>query len=954
MLEKYYERGASVGVLPPRAYFIPFDRGQARSEKREDSRRFLSLNGTWKIRAYESVLDADRFWEDTPTENIPVPSCVQYYGYDHFQYVNDRYPFMYDPPRVPARNPAYHFMRTFIADDAISVGDRLYLLFEGVDSCFYLYVNGRFAGFSQISHKVSEFDITDYVHSGENRVDVLVLKWCFGSYFEDQDKWRFTGIFRDVYLLFRPQYHIADYKITTQIEKDRALVTFENKGKIGALVRFEGKELPVEGKRSATFTVREPRFWSAEDPYLYDMEIICREEVIYERVGIRTVCVKDGVFLVNGMPIKLRGVNRHDFHPDRGAAVTEEDMRFSLQQMKRFNVNAVRTSHYPSSPLLYRLCDEMGLYVISESDAESHGSHHSRKEGTYQQKLALMAENPVFRDQLCERQAVNVEWNKNHPCIVIWSLGNEAGWGANFVAASETVRKLDDRPVHYEGLWEMDRGHYMDSEYYTAPVDMVSRMYPPVSWMEEEYLKDPKEKRPLVLCEYAHAMGNGPGGLAEYWKTMESSERFMGGFIWEWFDHGVRYKTEGYRYGGDFGERVHDGNFCIDGIVFPDSTPKPGTYEMKKVYQPAAFSLTGKNLHIFNKNYFMPMCGKLKLVCPETGEIQEREIEIPPRKKISEELSLTDLANFRAEICLADRSEPVAWESFYTKKYTRRAFPHEKVQMEDGDRFLRIKAGSSAYTLDKTSGILVSVFACGRDFGQLAPNIWRAPTDNDMHEKRDWYAAGVDCAVYEMTDYQIKGSTVTTEIRVGAHNSMRPWLFLKICYGFAEEGVKLSVEYLTEKGYFVSLPRIGFRLCLPESFSLLSYLACGPAQSYSDLHAGTAKGEYFGKVSDEYVHYIRPQECGSHWDAEFAQVCDGAVAVRAEGMRSFSALPYSEETLTQAAHDDELPSSPEGTFFCADLYMGGLGTNSCGPAVRSDCRVPASGKGELCFFWVKK
>ena len=403
MLEKFYEKDKSVGVLPPRAYFIPFNRDQERSERREDSRRFQSLNGTWKIRAYESVLDADKFWEDDPTEEIPVPSCVQYYGYDRFQYVNDRYPFMYDPPRVPAHNPAYHFTRTFVADDAIAAGDRVYLLFEGVDSCFYLYINGRFVGFSQISHKVSEFDITDYVCEGENRVDVLVLKWCFGSYLEDQDKWRFTGIFRDVYLLFRPQYHMTDYKITTSLEKDHAVVTFENRGKVSALVRFEDTELPVEGGRSASFIVREPRLWSAEDPYLYDMDIVCMEEVIYERVGIRTVCVKNGIFLVNGKPVKLRGVNRHDFHPDRGAAVTEEDMLLSLTQMKKFNVNAVRTSHYPSSPLLYRMCDELGLYVMSESDVESHGSHRSGKEGTYQQRLAMMAEDPTFRDQVCER-----------------------------------------------------------------------------------------------------------------------------------------------------------------------------------------------------------------------------------------------------------------------------------------------------------------------------------------------------------------------------------------------------------------------------------------------------------------------------------------------------------------------------------------------------------------------
>ena len=954
MLEKYYEKDKSVGVLPPRAYFIPFNRDQERSERREDSRRFQSLNGTWKIRAYESVLDADKFWEDDPTEEIPVPSCVQYYGYDRFQYVNDRYPFMYDPPRVPAHNPAYHFTRTFVADDAIAAGDRVYLLFEGVDSCFYLYINGRFVGFSQISHKVSEFDITDYVCEGENRVDVLVLKWCFGSYLEDQDKWRFTGIFRDVYLLFRPQYHMTDYKITTSLEKDHAVVTFENKGKVSALVRFEDTELPVEGGRSASFIVREPRLWSAEDPYLYDMDIVCMEEVIYERVGIRTVCVKNGIFLVNGKPIKLRGVNRHDFHPDRGAAVTEEDMLLSLTQMKKFNVNAVRTSHYPSSPLLYRMCDELGLYVMSESDVESHGSHRSGKEGTYQQRLALMAEDPTFRDQVCERSTVNVEWNKNHPCVVIWSLGNEAGWGANFVAASETVKKLDSRPVHYEGFWEMDRFHYMNGEFYTVPLDMISRMYPQPSWMTDEYLTDPREMRPLVLCEYAHAMGNGPGGLEDYWKVIESNDRFMGGFIWEWFDHGVRYKTRGYRYGGDFGEKVHDGNFCVDGIVFPDCSPKPGTYEMKKVYQPAVISLSANRLHIFNKYYFISLRGTLRITWPATGKVQECAIEIPPRNKIVCDEVLQDTENMRVEIFTDKGGEPVAWENFYSVKFEKLSFRRIKTEIEDGDRYIRVTAGESVYTLDKTSGILTSVKAFGKELGAIRPNVWRAPIDNDMNEKADWYSAGLNRAVCDMTDYKIKGNSVTVGIRMGDYSSWRPWLTLRLRYEFSEEGVRIRIEYLTAKGYFLSLPRIGFRLSLPAEFTRLRYCAYGPGESYNDLYTYCAKGEYTSSVCDEYVHYVRPQECGSHWGADYAEVTDGDLIVRAEGMRSFSALPYSQETLTATAHDDELPENAEGTFFCADLYMGGLGTNSCGPAVRQDRRVPESGSGTISFFWSKK
>ncbi len=950
MLEKYYERGESIGLEPPRSYYVPFDREQKSSDRREDSHRFLSLNGKWKVHEYGSVLEADRFWEETPEKEIPVPSCVQYFGMDHFQYSNVRYPFMFDPPRVPSLNPAFHFSKVYMADDPIEAGDRTYIVFEGVDSCFYLYVNGKFAGFSQITHRASEFDITDYVHRGENKIDVLVLKWCFGSYLEDQDKWRFTGIIRDVYLLFRPQYHITDYKINTALSNDGATVTFENLGKVAAIVRFEGKELPVEGGRSAVFTVKEPLLWSAESPYLYDLEIVCMEEVIYEKVGIRTVEIKNGIFLVNGKAIKLRGVNRHDFHPLRGAAVTEEDMLADVRRMKQFNVNAIRTSHYPASPLLYRICDELGMYVMSESDAESHGAVACGGEGNVFQKFAQIPENPIFEANLCERERSNVEWNKNHPCVVIWSLGNEAGWGRNFFAAIETIRKIDGRPIHYEGITCIDRTHYMNDEYYKAPLDMVSRMYPEVSWMRNEYLNDPRETRPLVLCEYAHAMGNGPGGLMDYWKTIESNDRFMGGFIWEWFDHGILTDGAGYRYGGDYGEEVHDGNFCIDGIVFPDGSPKPGTWQMKKAYQPAVISKSGNSLTVFNKYYFIPLKGKIKIYSADKNRVQEYDICIPPRHK--EKFDIGESEDLRVQIFTEDAEEPVAWESFCKETYKRRKFVRERARILDEGRYLRITAGKSNYAIDKTSGILCNVSACGEDLGGIRPNVWRAPTDNDCRDRIEWENAGLDKAKFDLVSYEVKGSSVSVKIKVGCYNSLRPWLDLNLKYDFSESGVRIGIDYLVRKGYFTSLPRIGFEMALPKTFRKLHYRAYGPGETYNDLYEYAVKGTFDSCVEEEYVHYIRPQECGSHWGADFAEVSDGTVAVRAEGMRSFSALLYSSQQLISCRHDDELPAS-DGCYFCADLYMGGLGTASCGPATRSDLRVPDYGKGEICFFWDK-
>ena len=375
MLNTYYNQDKTVNTEALRAYYVPFGAEQERGA-REESSRFLSLNGTWSIRAYESPLDADGFWEGEGEDKIPVPSCVQYFGYDYFQYTNISYPFPYDPPVIPQKNPCFHYSRRIELQRA--EGERLYMVFEGVDSCFYLYVNGHFVGFSQGSHRISEFDITPYAENGENKVDVLVLKWCYGSYLEDQDKWRFTGIFRDVYCLRRPEGHITDYKIETYINGSDGELVFENRSPLPIELYLCGESRVAEVGERVSFLIKNARLWSAEAPYLYTLRLSAKGEVIYEQVGIRTAEVKDGLFLVNGKPIKLYGVNRHDFHPERGAAVTYEDMKRDILLMKSLNVNALRTSHYPASPLLYELCDEYGLYVMSESDVETHGSQYAR------------------------------------------------------------------------------------------------------------------------------------------------------------------------------------------------------------------------------------------------------------------------------------------------------------------------------------------------------------------------------------------------------------------------------------------------------------------------------------------------------------------------------------------------------------------------------------------------
>ena len=560
---EYINMLGAINVMPERSSYLP-----------ENSK--MSLNGNWKIKEYESVYEIPENALDNnkKMKNIAVPSCVQYYGYDYFQYVDTKYPFPYDPPFTPYKNPTYRYSRKF---NYQKNSGKTYCVFNGVDSCFYLYINKRFVGFAQGSHLIHEFDVTEFVKNGENIIDVFVVKWCAGSYIEDQDKWRFTGIIRDVYLLSRPNDHIFDYRITTTCKGE---LRFEYlSGNTIATLNFLGETKSLQCGESVSFNVDNPKLWTAEEPNLYDLEILSNGERIVENVGFRSVAIENGVFKINGKAVKLNGVNRHDFNPKKGSAVSIDDVYADLKLMKELNVNAIRTAHYPSCPEFYNMCDKMGFYVMSESDVESHGTRTKDGDKSPEIYVSLIAKNPYFKEEIVRRNRANVTNNYNHACVISWSLGNESGWGDNFAEAVKTIKKIDNvRPVHYEQMLN-DKGEYE----YTKDLDVISRMYSSPKWIKE-FLEDKSETRPFVLCEYCHAMGNGPGDLKEYIDLFDSSERLMGGFIWEWKDHGVLYGKGGYKYGGDFGEVPHDNNFCLDGIVGPDLQIKPSAINMKKVY----------------------------------------------------------------------------------------------------------------------------------------------------------------------------------------------------------------------------------------------------------------------------------------------------------------------------------------------------------------------------------
>ncbi|PWM71691.1 MAG: hypothetical protein DBX59_08095 [Bacillota bacterium] len=575
---KEYQSLQRIGTEKHRSYYVPFAKGDKITLKngivnREKSSRFLSLDGVWAIKEHSSPDGVDVGEE--LTEKIPVPACVQAHGYDKIQYINVNYPIPFFPPYVPKENPCWHYRRNFGL--RLEAGEKYYLNFEGVDSAFYLYVNGVFKGYSQISHATSEFDVTELLKDGENVIDVLVLKWCASTYLEDQDKFRFSGIFRSVYLLKRPEKHIVDYKFFTTSDDCMSSFTFVNESDVAIEIEFMGQSATVKSRQKAELFAKNPEKWTSERPYLYDLTLSCNGEIIPEKVGFIEPRVENGVFLLNGEHVKLKGVNRHDFNCETLATVSLDDMAKDIRLMKELNVNAVRTSHYPNAPEFYQLCDAMGLYVVAEADLETHGACQSA--GDYEiKRWAAMADDMFWSDGILDREIACVEREKNRPSVVMWSLGNEASYGKAFFAGAKYIKKRDSRPVHYEGLQNTYCKYY-----YTKLVDVIGMMYPTIDMIKKKFLENERETRPLLLTEYTHAMGNSNGDIAEYWKIIDSSPRIIGGFVWEWADHAVKTK-KGFLYGGDFGEREHDGNFCVDGLVTPDRKLKSGALEMKAVY----------------------------------------------------------------------------------------------------------------------------------------------------------------------------------------------------------------------------------------------------------------------------------------------------------------------------------------------------------------------------------
>ena len=606
MISRYYEDLSILhdNTMPMRSYYIPASQKMnTLIEHREDSDRFQLLNGVWKFQYYKSVYDLKEAFYRTSFntkdfDDITVPGVWQIAGYDSPQYTNIRYPFPFDPPYLPQDIPCGAYVRKFTYHENIDA-PRIYLNFEGVDSCFFVWLNGKYTGYSQVPHATAEFDVTEFLEEGENTIAVLVLKWCDGSYLEDQDKFRMNGIFRDVYLLKRPERAIWDYHITTQIKENTAKiklnVTFDFSIPVSVTIEDQARAVVATGTisddGSIEFMIPNPTLWNTEHPYLYTLTLQSSYETIVDYIALRTIEIRDKVIYFNGQKIKFRGVNRHDSDPETGFTVSVPQIKQDLSLMKQHNFNSIRSSHYPNAPYFYQMCDLYGFMVIEEADIEAHGPYMLyRKEDTdynrFKRWNEKIADDPIWEESILDRVQHMVQRDKNRFCIVMWSMGNESAYGCNFEKALRWTKKFDPyRLTQYESA----RYRNYDVTYDYSNLDLYSRMYPAMNEIEE-YLEEDGSK-PFLLVEYCHAMGNGPGDLEDYFQLIQKDDRMCGGFVWEWCDHAIAHgKTESgktiYYYGGDHDEELHDGNFCMDGLVFPDRTPHTGILEYKNVYRP--------------------------------------------------------------------------------------------------------------------------------------------------------------------------------------------------------------------------------------------------------------------------------------------------------------------------------------------------------------------------------
>ena len=993
IVPRYYENLNVLheNTMPARAYYIPASRRMDNLvEHREESDRMQLLNGTWKFQYFNSIYDIqDSFFEKNyDTENfdeIQVPSVWQMAGYDTHQYTNIRYPFPFDPPYVPQDIPCGAYVHTF-EYSRDEKAPKSFLNFEGVDSCFYVWINGSYIGYSQVSHMTSEFDVTDVLQDGMNTVAVLVMKWCDGSYLEDQDKFRMSGIFRDVYILKRPKQAISDYHIKTRIEDMLAKVEIEMKfySPLNVKISIEDRNGAVvalgsiaeEGK--AVLEIASPELWNTENPYLYKLILETENEVIVDHIALRKIEIKDQVIYLNGQKIKFRGVNRHDSDPVTGFTINTEQITTDLTLMKQHNFNAIRSSHYPNAPFFYEMCDKYGFMVIDEADIEAHGPFMIyRKEDTdynrFKRWNEKIADDPVWEEAIVDRVKLMVERDKNRFCIVMWSMGNESAYGCNFEKALEWTKNFDpDRITQYESA----RYRNYDETYDYSNLDVYSRMYPALSEIQEYLDKD--GSKPFLLVEYCHSMGNGPGDFEDYFQMIQDNDKMCGGFVWEWCDHAIAHGTAEngktiYAYGGDHGEEIHDGNFCMDGLVYPDRTVHTGLLEYKNVYRPArviSYNKESGELVLHNYMDFDDLKDYVKIsyeltqdglviskgilpefsVAPHGEGITNLKINVPENGKCYLKL----IYHLKKELPLLDEDHILGFDEIEVSKEDTKCKLAEKwipktvvdseLQVNENDTQIHIKGREFAYTIDKRTALFTEMKFAGREYlnHPMELNIWRAPTDNDMYIKSEWKKAHYDKAytrAYTTEVVQGKhGVKITSHASVVAE-TVQKILDVTITWKIEAAG-KIDADIaVTKDDEFPDLPRFGVRMFLDKKLSAVRYFGMGPQESYCDKHQAASHGLYRADVGDLHEDYIRPQENGSHYDCEYVELNNSryGIVASAEKAFSFNASYYTQEELEKKTHNYELIES-DSVVFCVDYALNGIGSNSCGPVVLEQYR----------------
>jgi len=920
---RYYEnpQKTSENRMAPRSWYIP-----------EGSAKYVLLNGEWSF-AY--FANGDRADEPTKWDIIPVPSCWQLLGYENPNYTNVNYPYPCDPPYVPDINPLGIYERKFEVTDT---DKKCYLVLEGVSSLGEIYVNGQYVGFTQGSHLEAEFDLTPYIKKGENTLRIRVRKWCCGSYLEDQDFLRYNGIFRDVYLLFRPKNHIFDIDIKS---KENTFIFKADRDCNVSL--YDGDELIGSSeivKGECEISVENPVYWNAENPYLYTAVFEAEGEVITRPAGLRTVSISSEYeFLVNGKPIKMRGVNHHDTDPNKGWYMTDEDMRRDLTLMKKLNINTVRTSHYPPPPRFLDMCDELGLYVVLETDIETHGfvRRFANVGASYDvEKNDWPCTDPQWKNEHIERMQRAYERDKIHASIVMWSAGNESGFGVNQIDMMKWLKNRDNTALfHYEGATQKGEIHI---------ADVHSTMYP---WLHQvrEYAECNNINMPVFLCEYSHAMGNGPGDVWDYWEIFYNYKKTVGGCIWEWTDHTVI--VDGVqKYGGDFeGELTHDNNFCCDGMTFSDRSFRAGTYEIKNTYAPFRIKLTDGEIEVKNHFDFSSFDGyRFEYTLKCDGEVLEKrnifpetaphesfyigiEADIPENCKLGCYATVRMLDSEDHELGCMQTEIPSDILNYYHKG--------DALKLKDLEFDVIAEGKNFCYTVSKQTGNFSSIIKNGKELLAEDSKIscFRAITDNEKrmaplwNNVNIWQGENVDCAFTKVYGVKVEDNRIIVDASL-AGVSRKPFFRYELIYTFFADGnVTISLNGKVRDNV-TWLARLGFEFVINEENSEFKYFGNGPLESYCDMtHHGTVDW-YESSADEEYVNYVRPQEHGNHYGVKRLEFKNG-LEFKAEKAMETAVLSYSMEAVHKAQHTDELKRDGK-THIRIDYKDSGMGSAACG------------------------